>query len=90
MCNCFDEMLDKVEAHAKEQLSGTPMVDGSLKVDWHNRVYFLDGKKSAPVALYVNTEYRPLKKDLTPAKNLKKLQNGFKMSHCPFCGEKYD
>lgn len=89
-CNCFDEMLEKVEVAVKEQMKDTPMVNGSLKVDWQNRVFFLDGKPSAPVALYVNTEYRPLKKNGEPAKNVKHLQNGFKMSHCPFCGNKYD
>ena len=90
MCKCFDDVLAKVETAAKEQLAGTPMVEGSLKIEWENRVYFLGGKASAPVALYVNTEYRPLKKDGAPMKNKKKLQNGIKMSHCPFCGRKYE
>ncbi|AUR83343.1 hypothetical protein NVP1033O_69 [Vibrio phage 1.033.O._10N.222.49.B8] len=89
MCNCFDEMLERVKGMATEQLKDTPMVEGSLKIDWKNRVFFLDRGKSAPVALYLETEYIPLKKDGTPAKNKKKLENGFKMSHCPFCGEKY-
>ena len=89
-CTCFDEMLNRVEAHAKEQLKETPMVEGSLTVEWQNRVFFLSSAPNAPVALYVNTEYRPIKKDGTPAKNVKKLQNGFKLSHCPFCGTKYE
>lgn len=90
MCNCFDEYMTKIEDAAKEQLKDTPMVEGSLKIEWQNRVFFLDGKPSAPIALYVNTEYRPLKKNGEPAKSLKKMQNGIKLAHCPFCGEKYE
>ena len=89
MCNCFDEMLEKVEIMAKEQLADTPMFDGSLKMEWRNRVFFLDGKKSAPVAMYIDSSYIPLKKNGEPAKSKKKLENGFKMSYCPMCGEKY-
>ncbi len=63
MCNCFDEMLARVKDAATEQLKDTPMVEGSLKVEWKNRVFFLDGKPSAPVALYLETEYHPLKKN---------------------------
>lgn len=90
MCDCFDEMMSKIEEAANEQFKDTPMVEGSLKVEWRNRVFFLDSKQNSPVALYVDTEYRPLKKDGSPAKNVKKLQNGIKMSHCPFCGVKYE
>ena len=83
-------MLDKVKAMAAEQLKDTKMVEGSFKIDWRNRVWFLDGGISAPVALYLDSSYTPLKKDGTPAKNKKKLENGFKMSHCQFCGTKYE
>lgn len=89
MCNCFDEMLEKVTVTAEEQLKDTPMVEGSFEINWRNRVFFTDGGKNAPVVLYLDSSYIPLKKDGTPAKNRKKLQNGFKMSHCPFCGAKY-
>ena len=89
MCNCFNEMLDRVKDIAKEQLKDARMVEGSLEIDWKNRVFFLDGKPSAPIAIYIQTEYLPLKNNGEPAKNKKKLENGFKMSHCPFCGEKY-
>lgn len=90
MCNCFDEMLARVKDAATEQLKDTPMVEGSLKVEWKNRVFFLDGKPSAPAALYVETEYHPLKKNNEPMKNKRKLENGFKMSHCPFCEVAFD
>lgn len=90
MCNCFDDMLNRVKGMAEEQLKDTPMVDGSFKIDWKNRVFFMGEGESAPVALYLESEYLPLKKDGTPAKNKKKLENGFKMSHCPFCGNKYE
>ena len=89
-CSCFDTMLSKINEAATEQLKDTPMVEGSLSVEWRNRVFFLDGKENAPVALYVDTEYQPLTKDGSPAKNKKKLQNGIKMSHCPFCGTKFE
>ncbi len=88
-CNCFSEILDKVKVMASEQLSKTPMVEGSLKVEWRNRVFFLDGNNNAPVSLKIETEYLPIKKDGTAAKSKKKLENNFKMSHCPFCGAKY-
>lgn len=88
-CNCFSEVLDKVKSMASEQLSNTPMVKDSLKVEWKNRVFFLDGNNNAPVSLKIETEYLPIKKDGTPAKSKKKLENNFKMSHCPFCGTKY-
>jgi hypothetical protein len=88
-CNCFEDMKKRIETMATEQLKDTPMVEGSLKVEWKNRVYFLDNNDSAPIALYIETGYQPLKKDGTPAKNKKRLENGFKLSHCPFCGRKY-
>ncbi|MGG5572425.1 hypothetical protein [Vibrio diazotrophicus] len=88
-CNCFNEMLEKVELSVKEQLKDTPMVEGSLKIDWQNRVFFIDGKPSAPIALYVNTEYQPLKRNGEPMKNKRSHQYGLKLSHCPFCGHEY-
>ena len=90
MCDCFDEKLEAVKAAASEQLKDAPMVEGSFESKWRNGVFFLDGKPNAPVALYIDSEYRPLKKDGTPAKSKKKLESGFKMAYCPFCGEKYE
>lgn len=90
MCNCFNEMLEKVEVMAKEQLANTPMVEGSFKIDWRDRVFFPNGKQGAPIAIYLDSSYIPLKKNGEPMKSKKKLQNGFKMSHCPFCGVEYE
>lgn len=80
MCNCFEETLSQIENKVSEDLKSTPMVEGSLRTDWENRVLFFSDKPAAPVVLYVNTKYRPLKKDNTPAKNVKRKQTGVVMS----------
>lgn len=89
MCNCFDEMLTRVKEAAKEQLKDVPMVEGSLKSEWRNSVFYFSEGSNAPIALYVDTEYRPLKKDQTPAKNMKRLENGVRIKFCPHCGEEF-
>lgn len=90
MCNCFDDTLEAIKSAANEQLGSSKCVDGSIEVKWRNQVFYFGDKQSGVgVALYVDTSYLPKKKDGTHAKSRKKLENGFKMKFCPFCGGKF-
>ena len=80
MCNCLETVLKKLEGQLKPK---GKVLD--FKCDWQGRVLRFDG--GCGVGLYVESEYRNIKKDGTPFANKKKNSNFVAMSFCPFCGE---
>ncbi len=91
-CNCVDDtLLDFTEKCVTPQMEKRPHVSGSVDVRWLDSVIFLfnQDKPKYPLTLNIETKYRPLKKDGTPAARDKKLTNSFIMKYCPFCGVKW-
>lgn len=80
MCNCFNEVLQKIEDRLRPK---NKVLD--FKVDWKGKVFRLDG--GLGVGLYVESEYRKIKKDGTPFSNKTKSDHFVGMSFCPFCGK---
>jgi hypothetical protein len=80
MCNCLETVLEKV----KEQIKPKHEVL-DFKCDWKGQVLRFDG--GCGVGLYIEQEYRNIKKDGTPYANKNKDEHFIAMSFCPFCGE---
>tara|TARA_B100001057_G_scaffold491588_1_gene582163 strand:- start:3032 stop:3310 length:279 start_codon:yes stop_codon:yes gene_type:complete len=87
MCNCFEETMEKVTEHIKEQL---PDNVEEFKAEWQGRAYMLAEGQYAPTSPKIDYEYRPMKRDGTPQKNLKKDSITILASHCCYCGEKFE
>jgi len=83
MCDCFETTLEKISEKIKENI---PKKAIEYKCDWKGRVLRFDG--GLGVGLYVESEYRNIKKDSTPYANKKTVSNFVALSYCPFCGEK--
>ena len=86
-CNCFEERLESVKPKIMAQIP-TDAID--VDVEWENYSFFFGGGDYSPVNPQVKIEYRPLKKDKSPAKNLKKDTVSLLASHCCFCGRKLE
>ena len=80
MCDCLETVLKNVEDQVKPK---EQVLD--WKADWKDSVFRFDG--GCGVGLRVEYEYRHIKKDKTPYKNLKKSDVFIAMSYCPFCGK---
>ena len=80
MCNCLNTVLEKTEEKLKPSKK---ILD--WKIYWKDQVFRFDG--GCGVGLRIAYEYRLLKKDGTPMKNLRKNDIFIAMSFCPFCGE---
>lgn len=85
-CNCFDENLERIKERVIAQL---PDDATDLKVEWEGYSFFFSGDR-VPVNPKVNIEYRKMKKDKTPAKNLTKESVRMLCSYCPFCGRELE
>ncbi len=80
MCDCLKTVLEKIEGNLKPK---GEVLD--FKIRWKGQVLRFDG--GCPVGLYVESEYRNIKNNGTPYKNLTKSEKFVAMSFCPFCGE---
>lgn len=89
MCNCHDEMLEKVSKKLRDD-GVIPEASIDVDIKWSGKLYRLDGNNSDPVPPRINFEYRNLKNDGTPYKNLTKSQMYICGSYCTFCGNKFD
>ena len=87
MCNCFEETLERIEAHIKPQL---PKNAEDIKFDWKDRAFMLSDGDYAPTNPKIEYEYRPMKRDGTPQKNLRRDTVSILASHCCYCGEKFE
>lgn len=85
-CNCFDETLDKVRDHIKKQI---PDNAEDVSIEWANQVWLLSGGDHSPVTPKVKVEYRAMKRDGTPKRNLTKDEVSILPTHCCYCGRKY-
>lgn len=87
MCNCFEETLGRMKEHLKDKI---PENAQDLNIDWENRAFMMAKGKYAPTSPRIEIEYRPTKKDGTPAKSMKRDSVTILASHCCYCGEKYE
>jgi hypothetical protein len=85
-CNCFEETLVKVKDHIKTQL---PSNATEVEIDWDQRIFLLSGGDHAPVSPKLKVEYRGVKRNGEPNKNLTKDTVSMLASHCCFCGREY-
>ncbi|HFD4079508.1 hypothetical protein P3632_22015 [Vibrio parahaemolyticus] len=83
-CNCFEENLNKIKEHIKEDL---PSDITEFKANWDGAAFILSGDR-VPVNPKVNYEFRGTKRDGSPAKRLTKVSVRVFCSYCPFCGRK--
>jgi len=79
-CNCFETVLENVSKVLKPKKE---VLD--FKCDWKGQVLRFDG--GCGVGLYVEKEYRSIKKDGTPFANKTKDEHFIALSFCPFCGK---
>ena len=79
-CNCLNELKEKLAEQLKPK---TEALD--FKCDWKGSVFRFDG--GCGVGLYIESEYRNIKKDGTPFANKTKNEKFVAMSFCPFCGK---
>ena len=86
ICNCFEEALEGAKKHLVSKL---PEGATEFSADWKGGVFFFSGDH-VPVNPAVSYEYRAVKKDGTPAKNLTKNSLTLLASHCPYCGRKLE
>lgn len=88
LCECFDDVLSKVEGKIKEKADRHD--PESFKVDWANRSFEMsdDGGVSTLVSVPVKASYRRLKSSGQPYKHMVALDAPVAMSFCPFCGAK--
>ena len=83
MCNCLDVVLNKVSENLKQKKE---VLD--FTCDWKGKVLRFDG--GCGVGLYIEREYRSIKKDGTPFSNKTKSEHFVALSYCPFCGQKIE
>jgi len=83
-CDCLETVMDRVKGHVLERL---PKHDSeSLQINWENRSLRLDtGKFHVPLGISI--QYRRLKNDDEPCRNVTKESTSIAMSFCPFCGK---
>ena len=79
-CNCLETVLEEIKISLKPKQE---VLD--FKCDWKGQVLRFDG--GCGVGLYIEKEYRCIKKDGTPFSKIKKDDHFVAMSFCPFCGE---
>ena len=88
MCNCMNEMAEKLNAHLLQKVpEGSEVSDGLGDTCWDNQVLSLD-EGTVLVMLKYKLAYRAKKKGGGMAKNLSRLEAHIRMSFCPFCGER--
>jgi hypothetical protein len=87
MCKCFEENLVKIKEHIAPQIpEGAIDVD----VDWDGMAFRLGGGDYSLVNPKIKVEFRAPKKGGGHAANLKKDTVTIFVSHCGFCGRKYE
>ena len=85
MCNCNDEMESKIKDKILESLEPHSEFD----CNWDGKVFRFDGK-NGDVMLKLNYEYRGIKTNGEPKKNMTKSYVNISMKFCPFCGVEYN
>ena len=85
MCNCNAQNLEVMKGHILKQLPEHTEFDAN----WSHGVFRLDGK-SGDVMMNMKYEYRKVKTNGTPAKNMSRSDINLTMKYCPFCGVEYN
>lgn len=88
-CDCVSKTLEELKVEAEKYFSNIPHVEGSVNSHWEQTAVIISNGDYCPLFAAIMTEYRPLKRDGTPAKNAKKFQDNMLFKYCPFCGEKH-
>ena len=85
-CDCFEKNLSIITEKLRTELP-----DGAteFEVSWTGAALFFSGDY-VPVNPEVNYQYRAMKTNQTPAKNLTKKTIKILCSYCPFCGRELD
>ncbi|ODS10950.1 hypothetical protein [Vibrio scophthalmi] len=83
-CNCFEEKLNQIAEHLKEKIS--PDVT-EFNAQWEGATMLFSGE-TVPATLTINYQYRGVKRDKTPNKNITKDYLRIFFSFCPICGNK--
>lgn len=86
-CTCFNDVLEKVKTHIREKL---PADATEFDAEWENVSFVLASGDFPLVNPRIKYEYRQMKRDGSPAKNLTKDSLTMFCSYCPFCGRKYE
>lgn len=88
MCNCLEEVGNKVNQHLVESAPDGAKFQGGLDSGWQNEFLSFSGA----IGLYMRYElpYFKRKKDGSFAKNVTHNGVNVTMSYCPFCGEKQE
>ena len=86
-CTCFDDLLEKVKTHIKSKL---PENTTEFYAEYENVSFVLASGDFPLVNPRIKYEYRQMKRDGSPAKNLTKDSVTMFCSYCPFCGRKYE
>ncbi len=81
-CNCFDDVLKKVEDSIK--------CKNELEVKWQNKMYYLGEGNHIPVSLKIQSEWRQTKVNGQPYRNKTKEEVNVKMKFCPMCGVEWN
>ncbi|CAM0038611.1 hypothetical protein SIPHO067v1_p0027 [Vibrio phage 51E28.1] len=85
-CTCFDNILEKSKERVKAHLEEKGIeIQGDVEVSWEGYSFFFSGDYS-PVNAKIKVAYRPLKKDKTPQKNMKRDEMNILFDFCPYCG----
>lgn len=85
-CTCLDDILEKAKERVKGSLQTRGIdIEGEIEVSWEGYSFFFSGDY-CPVNGKLKVAYRPLKKDKTPQKNLKRDELAILFDFCPYCG----
>lgn len=91
MCNCANEISEKLVDHVKKEIETEP---GFQKIEasyFSNRVFVIaeSGLTSAPIIIPFKVEYTRKAKTSGKVRTYKK-ETSIRPSFCPFCGQEYD
>ncbi|HGG6232664.1 TPA: hypothetical protein ACJG6B_004815 [Salmonella enterica subsp. enterica serovar Enteritidis] len=87
MCNCIEQIGEKIEARLMEKVPDNAEISRGFDTGWNGTVLNLSSGRLM-VNMTYKLAYRAVKKNGELAKNKTHLDCSVAMAHCPFCGEK--
>lgn len=87
MCNCQNEVLERVSNKIKSDLLPKNTIPETVVIEWENRAFTSKGMQ---IGLPVRYEYQKEKSNGEPYKNKNSDKVNLFMTYCPFCGEKFN
>lgn len=89
MCNCNEEILEKINDRIKEDLTGKNVLFDQYRGRWSHGIMRLDKSTGGNVMMNVDYQYQGFKSNGDQKKNKTKGSMLMAMSFCPFCGVEY-